>query len=111
MQWLTHWHWCCIAASLLLPCCCRQAYLEYLTAAGKWSTAADMLPQLLDHQGPLWERWLYVFAQVNQARHWLQHSDREMYMCHSASWRAPPTAPTSMGVFSHRHDVAVHTVI
>jgi hypothetical protein len=45
-------------------CCCCQAYLEYLTAAGKWSAAADSLPQLLKDQGALWERWLYVFAQV-----------------------------------------------
>jgi hypothetical protein len=52
------------AAASCRCCCCWQAYLEYLTAAGKWSAAADSMLQLLKEQGALWERWLYVFAQV-----------------------------------------------
>jgi hypothetical protein len=52
--------WCCWAMSLL------QAYLEYLTVSGSnWPTAAAMLPRLLRDAAPLWERWLYKFAQVD----------------------------------------------
>eukprot|EP00775_Hariotina_reticulata_P006761 gene6761-6978_t len=43
-----------------------QAYLEYLTVAGNWATAASMLPRLLRDAAPLWERWLYKFAQARQ---------------------------------------------
>jgi hypothetical protein len=56
-----------LGRAIIFCCCCCcgcQAYLEYLTAAGKWSAAADSMPQLLKEQGTLWERWLYVFAQV-----------------------------------------------
>lgn len=43
-------------------------YLEYLTAGGQWSTAAVKLQHLLGDQANLWERWVYVFAQVGGSR-------------------------------------------
>jgi hypothetical protein len=48
-----------------------------LTAAGKWSAAADSMPQLLKEQGALWERWLYVFAQVGTLQ--VQWPDTTMF--------------------------------
>lgn len=41
-----------------------QAYLEYLVSEQMFRQAANLLPRLLKDQTALWERWVYIFAQV-----------------------------------------------
>lgn len=57
--------------SLLLPTCppapqVVEAYLKALFSQEQYQQAADLCPGLLLDQAPLWERWVYMFAQARQ---------------------------------------------
>ena len=43
-----------------------QGYIDDLLKREAYETAAQLSPRLLKKNGALWERWVYLFAQIRQ---------------------------------------------
>jgi len=45
-----------------------QKYLAFLVQGGKFEEAAALCPSILKGDGKLWEKWVYIFAEIKKLR-------------------------------------------